>query len=1030
MIPRSKAQNPMKTIPPQKAHEKKLMLFLVAVFLGSVLLTIGARRLVAASFSEAATEPSVGRATATVRPAAAEVPSVPLEIDRRLDDAFRSDQVTVFGGRYADPFGERGNFTPSAPPPLLPTNADVKTTQAAAPDLLTRLTNWQRAYKEARAGGRTPPPRTTAYLYTELTPVGSVRIRGGQQIWVYVEPEKMVLPVAVGAQFYDATLTGINSDGAIFRTAAGDDKTVAWSHQPDVDMTPSAPGKDEEKSVGSDAVNGAANGETGDHDNDRRSDAPPTAAITKQQSDENLTDNSKQPPRNKATNNAPPSVGDYNALQDAVRERYRSKTKKPISRLLYESEKRFLAPAFNFENEARAINIERVADNAFAPSHYGTDDAKNDVDEVSNAARRARNEEPFELIGGAVWQRASFAYPQEQTQTTPQRDTQSSSAARPREATSSRRIAATAKPSRGLLSYASSTETKPSHAAATTTAHSEAAVPTVSAPNVSLAHTTVAVGANEKPSSAALSKPAADDAPTKPRGTNSFCDPAYIGEPISVETTRPLVFSDLIRTINSSFKANIVLDNEIQSLPVNLPFITAPWSEILRTQLELNDLDTICTQGSSIVQIAKRSKITLIQDQKRKSAPVVREVFKLRYLQPTAGGRTDLAGRVQTGASATIQSLDETIRDILRAGGDARSDVRRVPGRNEFLVAATPEQLTDIRRLFERVDRPGYQVLIKTLIYNVNEDRLRDIGSQFAAIVGTGTGNTLGGFTSLPNTGNNTGGAQTGGLNPGGIPTPGRNFEQPTGLQTIQPPTGVLGVTTLVGTAQFAYQLTLAQNRNLINIQSRPFGIVSDGDTFDLVSGVQIPVVTSTIASGAAFNFGQVQFIEASRIARITPQVAEIEEGKAGFVTLLIQLENNDIDNRNVYNGLPGVNRQSLQTVLRLRNNETAVIGGLSSDNVIRSAIKVPGFGDIPGLGWLFKRRFDQETRNRLYFAISVEVISQDQSIFGLSAPADATTAPPPAPPIVKRPFPQSPAHIPPPLAPAGAATMPGGEKP
>jgi hypothetical protein len=49
------------------------------------------------------------------------------------------------------------------------------------------------------------------------------------------------------------------------------------------------------------------------------------------------------------------------------------------------------------------------------------------------------------------------------------------------------------------------------------------------------------------------------------------------------------------------------------------------------------------------------------------------------------------------------------------------------------------------------------------------------------------------------------------------------------------------GVTSLFGTAQFAYQLTLAQQKGVVNIQSRPFGIVADGDTFDLVAGTQIP---------------------------------------------------------------------------------------------------------------------------------------------------------------------------------------------
>jgi type II secretory pathway component GspD/PulD (secretin) len=221
-------------------------------------------------------------------------------------------------------------------------------------------------------------------------------------------------------------------------------------------------------------------------------------------------------------------------------------------------------------------------------------------------------------------------------------------------------------------------------------------------------------------------------------------------------------------------------------------------------------------------------------------------------------------------------------------------------------------------------------------------------------------------------------------------------------------PLATFGVTSLFGTAQFAYQLTLAQQKGVVNIQSRPFGVVADGDTFDLVAGTQIPVVTTTIAGGAPFQSGQVQFIEASRIARITPQVAEDETGKPNYVTLHIQLENNSVDTSlGTFNGVPGVNRQSLQTVLRLGDGETVVIGGLAADQVANSVSKVPGLSGIPILGNLFKRRANQENRDRLYFAITVEVIPQNSksTMPNFVAPADAITTPPP-PPRVQKPSP------------------------
>jgi len=501
------------------------------------------------------------------------------------------------------------------------------------------------------------------------------------------------------------------------------------------------------------------------------------------------------------------------------------------------------------------------------------------------------------------------------------------------------------------------------------------------------------------------------NAKAQPEPRKTLCDSTYHGENLSItnESNRPLSLLTLVNRLNEAYSANIVLDYDVQETPVRLTITNAPWTSILRTLLDLNDLDMVCLDGG-IVQIAKRTKIASMGDLRRRSAPIVREVFKLKYLQQTAGARANLAGQTQTTNGATIQSLEDAIRDILKAGGDPRGEARRVPGRNQLLVAATAEQMQDIRDLIARVDRPGYQVKISALVYTANENRLRDIGSQLAIVVGNSSGTNLGGGTTLPNsnTGSGSGGdnQQPSGLNPGGIPGLASGMRVPTNALGAANPLATFGVTSVFGTAQFAYQLTLAQQKGAVNIQSRPFGIVADGDTFDLVAGTQIPVVTTTIAGGAPFQSGQVQFIEASRIARITPQVAEDETGKPNYVTLNIQLENNSVDTSlGTFNGVPGVNRQSLQTVLRLGDRETVVIGGLAADQVANSESRVPGLSAIPLLGNLFKRRANQENRDRLYFAITVEVIPQNSAMPNFVAPADAITAPPP-PPRAQKPSP------------------------
>jgi type IV pilus assembly protein PilQ len=509
-----------------------------------------------------------------------------------------------------------------------------------------------------------------------------------------------------------------------------------------------------------------------------------------------------------------------------------------------------------------------------------------------------------------------------------------------------------------------------------------------------------AMGQQANPTSVMLG-PAIQTETTIPQSKNVFCE-GGIGEPYSISITRPIAFIDLVNVFRTNFNVNLVLDQEIQQLPINYNVENVPWTTILRMIMELNELEAKCIDGGRLVLIAKRAKLAEIENQRRLSAPLQKEVFKLRYIQQTSGGRVNAAGQQIGNSNASIQSLEDAIRDILQSGSDKRASVRRVPGRNELIVSATRDQIEDIRQLIERFDRPAYQVRLTALMYTVNESKLRDIGSQLNVILGNASQTDLGGITTLA--GGQSSGSGSGnnaiGRVPSGVGNLGKGFGQPANTLQAANPAGIFGLTTIVGTAQFNYQLSLANQRGVVNVQSRPFGIVGDGEVFDLTSGTQIPVALPIIAGGSVTPTGQLQFVEASRIAQIVPQVAELEDGKPGFVTLTLRLENNSVDTSlaSIASVAPPVNRQSLQTVLRLRNGETAIVGGLTADAVSHTSNKVPGLSSLPLLGNLFKRQTDQENRDRLYFAITAEVIQEGAPLKSAQPPVDAVTEPPPAP--------------------------------
>jgi Flp pilus assembly secretin CpaC len=886
------------------------------------------------------------------REAQAAIPRLPADTEDRLAAALYPQLAPI--ANISDPFVDRAGVASSNGAGNVSalmartrgTTINNQTVSAipatpAVPTLLSRLQSWQHSVKAALNTGQFPPPITTAYLQTEIAPTGRIDTGGRRGAWFYIASEKRTLAATVGAKFYDAMLMSIGSEGVVFRLQDGTTKRIEWDRDEDFATTTATAAKSNEQQA-------------------QPTQSPAVKTIGEEQNS-NGQQNSTSGTSGPRTSRQPdrPSIqtggGEFELLQDAVRGRY---SKRKLVSETARTEPLRVRPA------------------------------------VERAHARVEFLQPVYAEGEprtiAAFTKASY---RDETSVSP----------------------LTTQPLLELPENVSTANVKDDDY--------ELNAPTSSpspSPTPSPARETI-VAPIPEPSTATLARttpPTEPNDKTRPQpARGSLCDPQFRGDNITItnESNRPITLLSFVNKLNEAYGANIVLDYDVQDVPVRVNITDAPWTSVLRTLLDLNDLDLVCLDGR-IVQIAKRSKIAQMEDGRRKMAPLVREVFKLRYLQPTAGGRVNLAGVTQASAGATIQSIEEAIRAILKAGGDTRGEARRVPGRNEIFVAATREQMAEIRDLIARVDRPGYQVLIKALVYTANENRLRDIGSQVSLIVGNGGQTNLGGFTTLPRSNQNNNGSGNGngtannnntfGLNPGGVPSLGDGFRQPTGSLGGASPVGTFGVSGVFGTAQVAYQLTLAQQRGVINIQSRPFGIVSDGDTFDLVAGTQIPVVTTTIAGGAPFQSGNVQFIEASRIARITPQVAETEDGKPGFVTLQIQLENNSVDTSlGTFNGVPGVNRQSLQTVMRLHNGETAIVGGLAADTVSNATSKVPGIGDIPVVGNLFKRKTNQENRDRLYFAITVEVISQESPLINVPAPSDAMTTPPP-PPRAQRPSP------------------------
>jgi type II secretory pathway component GspD/PulD (secretin) len=138
-----------------------------------------------------------------------------------------------------------------------------------------------------------------------------------------------------------------------------------------------------------------------------------------------------------------------------------------------------------------------------------------------------------------------------------------------------------------------------------------------------------------------------------------------------------------------------------------------------------------------------------------------------------------------------------------------------------------------------------------------------------------------------------------------------------------------------------------------------------------------------TLLSGQASNpYYTLQSIKAGVTLRVCPSI-----GKDGQITLSLEPEVSDVAaDDSATNGLaslqggtssafPVVTRRHAKTVVGIKDGETVLIGGLLRDQHRQTIDKVPGAGDIPGLGAAFRKVNDMAERQEVVLLITVHLV-------------------------------------------------------
>jgi type IV pilus assembly protein PilQ len=314
------------------------------------------------------------------------------------------------------------------------------------------------------------------------------------------------------------------------------------------------------------------------------------------------------------------------------------------------------------------------------------------------------------------------------------------------------------------------------------------------------------------------------------------------------------------------------------------------------------------------------------------------------------------------------------VQDLLSPRGKVSVDERT----NFLIITDIPGNIALAEELIHNLDTQTPQVLIEARIVEASTSFQRQIGIQWGGnyIASAGTGNPTG--LNFPSTIGTAGGnvdaiTPTQGLLNGQALTPNYVVNLPAQVGTNNG--GALGFTfgSLAGNLNVNLRLSALENTGNVRILSAPKITTLDNIEANIEQGTSIPIqVTSALGTNTVF-------VDAKLSLTVKPHVTN-----EGSVLMLLSITRNEPDfTRLGARGDPTIAKRQAKTEMLVRDGDTAVIGGIYTRNTGQQYNKVPLFGDIPILGWLFKSKRENDDRTEMLIFITPRIVNRAASISG-----------------------------------------------
>ncbi|MEZ8465796.1 type IV pilus secretin PilQ [Vibrio splendidus] len=391
----------------------------------------------------------------------------------------------------------------------------------------------------------------------------------------------------------------------------------------------------------------------------------------------------------------------------------------------------------------------------------------------------------------------------------------------------------------------------------------------------------------------------------------------------------------------------VVSDSVAGNLTLRLDGV--PWQQVLDIILQVKGLDK--RVDGNVILVAPKAELDLREQQTLEKSRLEEELGELKseIIKINFAKATDIADMI--GGEGAVSMLSDR--------GSITIDERT----NSLLIRELEENIAVIRGIIESLDIPVKQVQIEARIVTVTEGNLDELGVRW------GVSSTNGSF-------------KVGGSIEGNHPSQITPYDDNGGNSAIDDFLNVNLGATSPNASSIAFQvaklgsdtlldleLSALQQESKAEIISSPRLITTNKKPAYIEQGTEIPYLESS-SSGAT----SVAFKKAVLSLKVTPQITPDNR-------LVLDLSvTQDRPGQVVKTGTGeavAIDTQRIGTQVLVNNGETVVLGGIFQHSVSSTVDKVPLLGDLPVLGALFRRSYENVGKSELLIFVTPKVVIQ-----------------------------------------------------